>query len=429
MKHWGVAIAAAAAISWGGLAEAAPREAFGLDAQTSAQAMAVTASAPAVSAAASNPARLMDVQNLELSAGVLVADDKLKVNGEAAGEDTYVGYQIGLAAALPLGSYRDRLFVGVNAHVPHDGLYEVRNSAVSEPVILGTGSDVRRFSLDAALAVRVWERIAIAVGAHLIPDVIANVNVDFSGAIDASSSHVTVDYKFAPSVGVYAEPVEGLHLGFAYHGATRLSLDVPAQIFINDAIGEINVRLLGYAYAEPHTFSLGVRYDFSHLVAHRLARFAVDADFEWRHYVHPIATSAAVELYDDFGGVLNATAQEYAQFEEAWAIRGALTWMPMDEISASVGYGFRKSPVPAQRYAFNVLDADRHTLGFGATLWCPEAWMGSFGLGISTAAQLDFLVTRDMEKYLFLAGNPGFPSIRYEGMTFAWHAAILLRFE
>lgn len=429
MNRWAVCIAGLSALLYVSQAEAAPQDAFGLDAQTAAQAMAVTASASAVSAAATNPARLLDARGIELSAGVVVADDKLRVNRKDAGLDTYVGYQIGLAAALPLGSYRDRLFLGINAHVPHDGLYEVRNSAVSDSVVLGYGSEARRFTLDAALAVRIWERISVAAGVHLIPDVIANVNVDFSGNNDGSSSHVTVDYKFAPTVGVYAEPVEGLHLGIAYRGAARLSLDVPAQIYINDAIGEIHVRLLGYAYAEPHTFNLGVRYDFSHLDENHWTDLAWDMDLEWQHHVYPIATSAAVELYDGLGEVLTQTTQEFGQFEESWAIRTALTWMPLDEISASVGYGFKKTPVPAQRNAFNVLDADKHTLGFGATLWCPEPWMGSFGLGFSTSAQLDFLVTRDMEKYVFLAGNPGFPSIRYEGMAFAWHAAILLRFE
>ena len=429
MKRWAVGIAVFSALLGIEQANAAPRDAFGLDAQTGAQAMAVTASAPAVSAAASNPGRLIEARGIELSAGVVVADDQLKVSGQNADLSTYVGYQLGLAAALPLGPYRDRLFVGINAHVPHDGLFQVQNSAVHAPVILGTGADARRLTLDAALAVRIWERISIAAGVHLIPDVVAQVNIDFSGSNDASSSNVTVDYKFAPTLGIYANPIEGLHLGFAYHGATRLTLDVPAQIFINDAIGEINVRLRGYAYAEPHAFNLGIRYDFSHLTLNPLARLAIDADFEWRHYVHPIATSASVELYDDFGEILNETAQNYASFDESWAIRTALTWMPLDEISASIGYGFKKTPVPAQRNAFNVLDADKHTLGFGTTLWCPESWMGSFGLGLSTSAQLDFLIPREMEKYTFLAGNPGFPAIRFEGMTFAWHAAILLRFE
>ena len=103
--------------------------------------------------------------------------------------------------------------------------------------------------------------------------------------------------------------------------------------------------------------------------------------------------------------------------------------MPLDELRVSLGYGFTKSPVPAQRYLFNVLDADRNQIAFGATGYLPTQWLGGFGLGMSLAAKLDFYTTRDMEKYDFMPQNPGFPSIRFEGYTFAFHAALLFRFE
>ncbi len=410
-------------------AEAAPRDAFGLDAQSSSRAMAVTASAEPVAAASTNPARLVDAAAIETSIGIVVADDQLKVNRSDADLDTYVGYEIGIAAVLPLGSIRDRLFIGANVHLPHGRLYDVQNSAVAEPVILSTGADARRLTLDAALAVRIWERICVGAGVHLIPDVTANVNIDFSGNSDLSSSHVSVNYRLLPVIGLYAEPVEGLHVGFSYHAAGRLSLDVPAKTYLSESIGNINARLKGYAYSEPHLFSFGARYDFSGLVEDHLAHFAADLDFEYRYYNRIIAASAEVTLVDDEGGVLNSSPVASLKFDDAWSLRAAVSWMPVDEVAVSFGYAFEKTAIPAQRKQFNVLDSDRNQIAFGVTGWLPEYMLGTFGLGLSTGMQFDFYAPREMEKYEYLPGNAGFPAIRFEGFAFAWHGAILMRFE
>ena len=410
-------------------AQAAPRDAFGLDAESAAQAMAVAAGAAPLSAAATNPAKLIDTRNIETSLGIAVADHGFKINRNTADLDTYVGYQFGVATQIPLGKYRDRLYFGANLHLPNDGLYEVDNTTAQTPIIYGFGADARRFTLDAALAVRIWERIAVGIGFHLIPDVTADVNIDFTQSEDASSSNVKVDYRFAPIVGIYAEPIDGLHLGFFYRAAARLSLEVPARVSVNSAMADINVRLLGYAYTEPHTIALGVRYDFSHLTSQDIQRFAAELDIEYRHYTYPLAQSAKVTIYDDNGEVIDESKTPYMEFHDAWAIRAALSWHPIDEITVFAGYAFQKSPIPAQRNVFNVLDSDFNRIAFGTTLWLPENWLGSFGLGFSTSAQFDIYATRDMEKYEFLHGNPGFPSIRFEGFRFAWHADILLRFE
>ena len=95
-------------------------------------------------------------------------------------------------------------------------------------------------------------------------------------------------------------------------------------------------------------------------------------------------------------------------------------------------HAFEKSPVPAQRAIFNILDSDRSQLTFGGTFWLPEAWLSWISpleIGFSTACKFDFYTTREMEKYEFLPGNPGFPSIRFEGYTFAWHGDLVFKFK
>ena len=430
--NWITYSALAVQVLWPlGNAGASPAASFGLDAMSTGRAMAVTASADPLSAASTNPARLMDVGPgaIEVGAGVVVSSDELKVNRADAGLDTYIGMQFGVAASLPLGKFRDRLFVGADVHLPKDHLYTLYNSGASDPVVLSNGPDARRLSLDLALAVRIWERIAVGVGVYVLPDVGASVNVDFSDQNEHSYTDIKVDYRLAPTVGIYAEPIGGLHLGFAYRAAQKLSLSVPANIYISDAIGTIHTRVDGNAYAEPHRISFGISYDFSSLTEQHLLHFAANLDAEYDHYTDPIQTSARVWLYDEAGAVLEKPLESGTDYQDAFSIHTSIDWMPLDELRISVGYGFTKSAVPAQRYLFNVLDADKNQVAFGATGYLPAQWLGGLGLGLSLAAKLDFYTTRDMEKFDFLPQNPGFPSIRFEGRAFTFHAALLFRFE
>lgn len=407
--------------------QASPRDSFGLDADSTARAMAVTASASPRAAAGSNPARLIATRGIEVAFDLTVATDELSANGTPHDDETYVGYLVQAAMQIPLGRFRDRLFVGLNAHIPHNGLYQVVNSKAAEPVFWHTGSDARRFSFDAALAVRIWEQIAIGAGITLMPTVSADVHVDFSH--ENSASRVEVDYHVAPVIGVYAEVIEGLKLGFSYRGEAHLELDVPATIDISENIGEVNAHLAGEAYAEPHLFSLGVAFDTAPYVASKLARLAAEIDFEYRIYQTQIATSADVQLFGESAGADVNERVEWSDFENAWSLRAAVSWMPLDEFTFSLGYAFEKTPVPAQRSVFNVLDADRHQCAFGASYWLPQNWLGGWDIGFSTAAKFDFYDTRDMEKYEFLVDNPGFPSMRFRGWAMAWHASIMMRFQ
>ncbi|MBR4984116.1 MAG: hypothetical protein IKY83_00045, partial [Proteobacteria bacterium] len=407
-------------------ADASPADAFGLDAFSAARGMAVTASADPVSAAATNPARLIDTRGIELAAGVLVADDGLRVNDSDAGLDTYLGYRLGIAAALPLGRFDDRLFAGVSLHLPHQGLYDVENTAVDTPVLIRTGSHARRMAVDAAVAVRVWERISVAAGLYLMPDVMADVNIDFTEDRAQSYSSVKVDYRLAPTVGVYAQLTEGVSLGLAWRGAAQLRLDVPASIRVSESVGNIRARLRGYAYSEPHDIRLGARYDFSHLVSDDRLRFQAELDVAYRHYTSPIATHAEVSLYDASGEEMDAALQTYQAFDDAWEIRAALVWNPMDGFSVSAAYAFEKTPIPAQSGVFNVLDGDRHIAAFGGTFWFSSAHAPD--MGVATAAQFGIYTPRTMEKFVYAPGNAGFPNISIRGFDAAFHLAYMIRF-
>ena len=407
----------------------APLASFGSDPESAARAMAATASVNATAAAAVNPARLIDAKGVDLSLGIIVADDAIKIQRKDAGLPTYVAYQLGMAAALPIGDWRDRVFFGVDVHLPGDSLYSVDNTTQDDVVVLHLGNDARRFTLDASLGFRLWERIAVGIGVHVIPDVVADVVIDFTDEAQNSESHIEVGYKFAPIAGFYAQFGDYIHLGVAYRAATRLALDVPARVSVSESIGQISTRLEGYAYSEPHDISLGLSVDFSPFVETPLARFAFHAAAQIQYYPYPLIHSARVTLYDENGETISESTHADTQPNLAYALRAALDWRPLDEISVSLGYAFEKTHVPAPRSIFNIIDGDRNQIAFGATFWCPESWFKSFNLGFSTSAKFDFYDIRDVEKHEFLFGNPGSPALRFEGYAFAWHAALRMQFQ
>lgn len=425
-----IAFAAAgyAPYAWG-----APNDIYGIAPQSVARAHTDTAYAPATAAPAANPALLMRANGIEMQLGGAIQIPALKIktaNGEDPAPDPDGGFQFALAANLPIGSLRDRLYAGFHLYMPYGRLYQLDNTQERDVVIPNAESETNRFALDLALAVRVWKNIAIGAGVHIAPDVAGNVDIDFSNDGKNSSSHINVDLKFAPTAGIYAN-FDALYLGVAYRGQSRLSFDVPARVYVSDAIGPIHTRLSGYAYTEPHTVAIGARYDFSHLAPLKLLRFAVGADLEYRIYDFPIDLTANVTLYNDAGEVLSESDENFARYQNTFRFSAAVDWMPVDGLTVMAGYGYEQSPIPAQRGAFNVLDADRNQLAFGVTYWLPKNLLNSFGLGFSTAARIDFYDSRDMEKYTFLGGqnNPGFPHIQFSGFSAIWLGAIHLRFE
>ncbi len=408
---------------------AGPIDAFGASAPSTARAAAVVSDSDATDAAIFNPARLVRVENIDVSAGVVVSADAFKINGEASQLDRYVGYNLGIAARIPLGSWTDRLYLGTVIQFPHDGLYDVQNTLPDTPRILLNDQHVRHFEIAASAAVRIYRSIAIGAGFTLLPDVQGNVSIDFRNGSHAHTTDVRVDYNFAPVLGITAEPVEHLNVGFAWRGAHRTSLSIPVDVIVSEQIGAIHTAVEGKAFGEPDRFTVGASYDFAHLVQNDLLRFAARLEVGYEHYRNDVASTACVTLYDDFGSVIDTSTAYPFKFEDTWHIAASLDWRPLDVLTVMAGYGWQTTPVPAQRGLLNILDASHHTLTFGLTGWLPETWLSSpKHIGFSTSARFDLYQSRAMEKYEMLAGSYGYPAIIFEGFNFSWHGSLILKF-
>ena len=411
------------------VAKSGPLDAFGVSASAAARAGSGAADASPADAALLNPARIASTQTVELSAGIVVSEDGFKINGKDASLDRYVGFNLGVAARVPLGSLNDRLFVGLVAHFPTEGLYDVSNALPDEPRILFRDANDRHFELASAAAVRLWRTLAVGTGFTLMHDVQGNVSIDFRADNNAHTTDVRVNYNFAPVLGITASPIEGLEVGFVWRGSHRTSLNIPVDVIVSEQIGAIHTSVKGVAFGEPDRFSLGASYDFSSLTDNALSRFKGRIEFGYDHYRDDVASISSVTLFDDAGGVLDTSDERPFKFDDAWYIAASLDWMPFDALTVTAGYAWHTTPVPAQRGILNILDASHHTVSFGLAGWLPETWLSSpRQIGFSTAATFNIFQKREMEKHEILVGHYGYPGITFEGFDCSWHFTLHLNF-
>ena len=414
---------------WHGHAQAGIAETYGASSVIAGRAGAGAADAPSTDAAGLNPALLSLVERVDFAFGINVAEDALQINDKDADLDTYIGYNIGVAARVPLGSFDDRFFVGLKLHLPQNGLYDLQTALPDHPRILFHDAHVRHFDLAFGIGLRLWRSLAIGAGFTLLPDVDGTVSIDFRNGSDAHATDVSVGYNFAPTLGLYASPLPGIHLGFSWRGAHRTSLHIPVDVVVSDQIGAIHTAVTGVAFGEPDRFLFGLSYDFSHLAANPLTRFTARAEFGYEHYREDVASVSCVTLYDDAGNVLDVSEARAFQFGDSWHIAASLDWQPLDAFTMTAGYAWQTTPVPTQRDVLNILDASRHTLSLGLTGWLPRAWLSvPRQIGLSTSAMLSVYQRREMEKYALLNGNYGYPGITFDGISFSWHCALLLSF-
>lgn len=406
-----------------------PGDSYGSSAILTARAGAGAADTPSTDAALINPARLSEAGNVQLMVGINVVEDRLNVNDQDAGLDTYVGYVLGLAARLPLGSLKDRIFLGAHLHLPHEHLYDLQTALADEPRILFHDAHTRHFEFAAGMAVRLWNTFSVGIGFTLLPNVDGTVSIDFRNGSDAHATDIQVNYNMAPTLGLSARPWQGLSLGFCWRGAHRTALHIPVDVVVSEQIGAIHTSVSGIAFGEPDRFLFGIAYDFGHLAKTPRTRFTARAEFGYDHYRKDVASTSYVTLYDEGGNILDVSEERPFGFHDSWHLAASLDWTPLDALTVMAGYAWHKTPVPAQRSVLNILDASRHQLSFGMSAWLPRAWLSMpREIGFSTAAMIAIYQRREMEKFEMLNGNLGYPGISFDGSVFSWHLSLLLQF-
>ena len=408
-------LAASALVAWG-IPEAAahPFDTWGFTSRAAAMASAGTATATDLDATYYNPAAIGRTRHLVIGLGLLVADDFLQVDGEDAGIDTHVLFQVGLAAPLPLGEVmRDRLFLSLALALPHTGLFDVRQPDDRAVVFPFWDSRNRRLVLTAALAGRVFDWLYLGIGTALLPDVVGDVRLSLNpNATDGDNSvRVKVDYDFAPTAGVLVEPLEWLAVGVTYRGEHATEVDLPV---VADVGYPVPARVIAPAYALPHEVAMGVQ-------VRPLEGLLATYDLTWYGYSSFRYSSPDLLLLDAGGDVSTERRAATQRMSDVWAHRLGAEWQALEWLVARAGYAWIPSPVPPQTGVTNLMDADRSVVSLGLGFDLPGRWLwtGVRRMSIDLHAQVHVLSERTFAKDAVMVGKPGYPTIGVSGGTFS----------
>lgn len=402
---------------------AEPFRVYGVDAETLATGSAATASTPSAASAFYNPGAVIRTKRADVLLSLGVAKGSFQVQDEAVEQSPYVNYTVGIASAIPLpGVLQNRIFVTGLVHFPNESIYHLEQPENDAVNLLFWGNHTQRLSLYAALGFRLCDQIGLGVGFSMLPGIAGNVAIDFHDAQPDNATDIRVGYHFAPVIGLYWHPMEGLEFGAAWRGAQRTDISIPVQVYLSDLIPAIRAEVSGFAFGMPDEIAFGA--------AWRLAVLPLQfhLDFIWQGYGSEVASAPTVSVYDADGHLMQkADAADY-QLNNAWNIRFGINYTFKNSIKIGAGYAFVKSPVPPQSGITNLMDADHHDVSVGLVYTLPEHWIPTMRLSLSTAAQGQFYQRREFEKWIFLPGNAGFPNITFSGGAFNWKFSISAEF-
>lgn len=374
-----------------------------------------TASATDVDATYYNPAAAVRADGFVAKVGFLVADDFFEVNGADADLDTIALVEAGFAAALPLpGVMKDRLYLALAVALPHDGLYAVAMPDDETITLPLWDSRNRRIVLEAALAGRVTDWLALGIGASLLPDVYGRVQADLLSGGGTNDARVDVHYDFNVTAGLLVTPVPWLSFGVSYRGAHYTTVDIPVDVDVSDELPPVRVNVNGPDHAVPHEVALGFE-------AQVPGEVTVSADVTWYDYSAFRYSSPTVTVLDSDDGIVTETKPATAKLRDVFAVRLGAEWRALPWLLVRGGYGYVPSPFGRQEGTTNLLDADRNVVSLGLGFDLPGNWLweGIGRVAIDLHGQVSILRERAFAKSTLLPDNPGYPSVSLSGGAFS----------
>ncbi len=383
-----------------GLAHAQRAEAnepgtYGLGSRSAALAGAVTADAADFSGNYYNPAALVGARGPSLSIGYTHAWNKLHTNDQ----DNRVADVHGLVGGLivPGTVFKIPFAFGVGTYMPDAGLSRIKALRQETPRWALYDERASIIFLATSLALRPLPWLEIGGGVAFLAatkgtfaisgtaDLLRPNDSQLRHEVDADLTSVRY-----PHLGVRIKLLDLGYLGVTYRGETKIKLALDAEL-----AGDINFAgaliPLNYELASrivdaflPQQIAAGVSFQ-------KIEHLRVNVDFtfvNWAAYESPTAaTTAHLAVTLPPGANLQLPADPKAikvippGFQNRLVPRAGVEYVlpaagatrkvsgedhRLIEIPLRAGYAFERSPVPPQTGLTNFIDADRHTLTFGA---------------------------------------------------------------
>jgi hypothetical protein len=361
----------------------------------------------------------------------------LRAQGSTLPLTSPFGVTLAFASTVPLeGALADRVHVGFAGYLPPTDALRLVTHAADAPSYPYYDDRSQRLVAIPALAVRLFERLAVGVGLNVLAGVKGPAEVK-TGASGAPESRLDVAARtvLAANVGVRFDPVERLHLALAY----RQRFGVPLALTTAADIAGVPLRVdvtAGQALFDPDTIVAAAALDLGR------ASFELDTIYSaWSRYEGPW-----LGVHAELPGANLTSSAPTGLFRDVVSLRGAAT---VDvalgrrvSVDLRAGLGFEPSILTSVRQGpTNLVDGDKLLGGLGATLAVRELWGGrTLRVGVGASVQGLFATRQDKRACAATpcaddtvvgpdatrpgAGitNPGFPSLAGGG-TF-WSGAL-----
>jgi len=300
---------------------------------------------------------------------------RAKLGGPATSDaDAAPRFEAGII--FPLGGLlKDRVVLAIAGGHPFGSLVRVQTVDQSHPQFYMYQSKPQRFSLNAAIGIKIIDGLSIGAGVEVIAQQIGSVSFSIDLAarrFTARDIKVELGTVATPVFGILIEPTDSLKFGFSFRKESQLYYAQPTDLNLGD-IGDLKLDVQGIAQYWPHVFSAGVSYKPKALDSKLLVTFQLDYML-WnrapRDQVQVTITPTGPVL-DGLGlsSILGFSSQDVSPgFKNIFIPRLGIEFAPSDMITLRVGGWIRPPVTPDQVGTTNYLDNFTESFSGGATI-------------------------------------------------------------
>ncbi len=363
----------------------------------------------------------------------------LEKNDERVDFNEHFGVTAGLGGIIPFTGYlKNRVGAGLLMFVPTLDLMWLHLIMRDDPSFPLYENRFQRLILRPTLAYRVWERLSLGVS--------VNYYVNLTGRVEShqgpnrgldATANLELLSSFTADFAVSYEPIDNLRLGFLY----RMKHYANTHFITKNRIGSLvlDLDIQGAPLFEPAVLEIGGAYTFKEIgltLAGALAyRF-------WSDYPGPLTVleadvpSGTPQNKHFYPAEISSGAKNTFEVKAGAVKKFRFGAFGLDLMA---GYGFENAAIGKQTGETNLLDGDKHKVGFGFSAGLFDLGAGFKRISLDFGSQFQFLskvtsyknpasiIDEDAEKDGLQTLNPGYPKITSGGYVAAFSVMLTIQ--
>jgi long-chain fatty acid transport protein len=221
-------------------------------------------------------------------------------------------------------------------------------------------ADLKTFTVNPGVAFRLAKRVSLGIGFQLvIGSVHLKSDADLGGGHEAALELVGKAIGYSFNVGLYANPIDELHVGVQWRHSTKMPFKGDADVTHSEGTPGGTRALLydqgvGAGVTLPGMLSAGIGYDLT-------------KDINLEFDVNLVTWSELDGFTIDFEEAGTPDARRVLDWRDSITFRVGGTWRtPVEGLQARLGYVYDLNPVPDHTLSPLLPDSNRHLFAIGA---------------------------------------------------------------